>query len=256
MNNELALQLPTNVDFGTQFTRMITAYNLKSEDLDEVKARCSQYLITLLRELLKRIPSNMLILKTSIKLCRKLILNTIKKTSLEDLPIALLDTETDLTEIENQLRKLPFIDWSLYFANQVMESSTAFWSNVRLHKDNGGSQPFEKLAKFALKIVSLPFSNAVVERVFSVMNATKTKPRNKMNFTMLDAILRIRMHFYTRKMCCQSFVPSEIIYAKFTSKMYDIKHPATKSTPGTSDKPEDCFDEVMTLFVEDNNDIV
>jgi len=71
-----------------------------------------------------------------------------------------------------------------------------------VHKDVGGSQPFEKLAKFALKILSLPLSNAVVERAFSVMNATETKPRNKMNFMMLDAILRIRTHFHARKICC------------------------------------------------------
>lgn len=38
-----------------------------------------------------------------------------------------------------------------------MEISTAFWSNVRVHKDIDGSQPFEKLAKFALKILSLRF---------------------------------------------------------------------------------------------------
>lgn len=136
--------------------------------------------------------------------------------SIEDLPIFLLDIQTDITEIENQLRKLPFIDWSSHFEDPVMESSTAFWSNVRAHKDVGGFQPFEKLAKFALKILSLPLSNAVVERVFSVMNATKTKPRNKMNFTMLEAILRIRIHFYARKICCHKFVPSKIMYAKFT----------------------------------------
>lgn len=115
-----------------------------------------------------------------------------------------------------------------------MEISTAFWSNVRVHKDIDGSQPFEKLAKFALKILSLPLSNAVVERVFLVINITKTKLRNKMNFTMLDAILRIRTHFHARKICCQKFVPSKIMYEKFTSKMYDIKLPVTENTSKTS----------------------
>jgi len=178
-------------------------------------------------------------------------LSTIKKISIEDLPTALLE-KNDLTEIENQLRKLPFIDWSSHFADQIIESSTAFWSNVRVHKDVGGSQPFEKLAKFALKILSLPLSNAVVERVFSVMNATKTKPRNKLNFMMLDAILRIRTHFHARKICCHKFVPSKIMYEKFTSKMY-IKLPVTKNTSETSttNEPENCLNE-MTLFAQDD----
>lgn len=60
---------------------------------------------------------------------------------------------------------MPSIDWSLYFPEEIIQRSTAFWSNVRTFKDAGGSQPFEKLAKFALKILSLPLSNAVVERV-------------------------------------------------------------------------------------------
>lgn len=53
----------------------------------------------------------MTILKTSTKLCPISVLSTIKKISIEDLPTALLE-KNDLTEIENQLRKLPFIDWS------------------------------------------------------------------------------------------------------------------------------------------------
>jgi len=163
LNNELALQSSSNVNFGIEFKNMATAYNLKSEDLDDVKVRCRQYLIILLTELLKRISSNMSILKASPKLSPKSVLNTIKKVSIEDLPIALLDIQTDFTEIENQLRKFPFIDWSTYFGDSVMNSSTAFWSNVRMYKDVGGFQSFEKLAKFALKILSLPVSNAVVE---------------------------------------------------------------------------------------------
>lgn len=119
-----------------------------------------------------------------------------------------------------------------------------------MHKDVGGSQPFEELAKFKLKIVSLSLSNAVVERVFSAINATKTKPRNKMNFMMLDAILRIRTHFHARKICCHKFVPSKIMYEKFTAKMYDIKLPVTKniSETSTTNEPENCLNEMMTLF--------
>ncbi|XP_077256816.1 uncharacterized protein LOC143894438 isoform X1 [Temnothorax americanus] len=261
LNNEMARQSLSNVDFGIEFKNAATAYNLNSEELDDVKVRCYQYLITLLTELLKRIPSNMSILKTSTKLCVKSILSTTKKVSVEDLPIALLDNQTDLSEVESQLRKLPFIDWSSHFPDQVMKSSTAFWSNVRIYKDARGYQPFKKLAKFALKILSLLFNNAVVERVFSVMNATKTKPQNKINFKMLDAILRIRTHFHAKKICCQRFVPSNLMYEKFTSKMYDIKLPITENTPGTStanesEDSEECLNETMTLFAQDDDNIV
>lgn len=58
LNNELVLQSSTKVDFGIEFKNVAAAYNLKSEDLDDVKTRCRQYLIILLTELLKRIPNN------------------------------------------------------------------------------------------------------------------------------------------------------------------------------------------------------
>ena len=39
----------------------------------------------------------------------------------------------------------------------------------------GGSKPFKELATFALNVLTIPISNAVVERVFSFLNAIKTK---------------------------------------------------------------------------------
>lgn len=80
LNNKLALQSSSNVDFGIEFKNTAAAYNLKSEDLEDIKARCRLYLITLLTELLKRIPSNMSVLKASTKLCPKSVLSTIKKS--------------------------------------------------------------------------------------------------------------------------------------------------------------------------------
>jgi len=59
----------------------------------------------------------------------------------------------------------------------------------------GGIYPYKEIALFALKCLTLPISNAIIERIFSFMAAIKTKQRNKMQLQILDALLRLRVHF-------------------------------------------------------------
>ncbi|KAL7724335.1 hypothetical protein ACLKA6_001052 [Drosophila palustris] len=63
---------------------------------------------------------------------------------------------------------------------------------VLAYRDAGHNKPFESLALFAIELLSLPWSKAEVERVFSQMNIVKTKLRNKMHLKTLNAILSIR----------------------------------------------------------------
>ena len=73
--------------------------------------------------------------------------------------------------------------------------------------------------------LSLLSSNAVVERVFSIMNAIKTKLRNKMCAELLDAILRMKISFYVNKICCNGFQPTKDMIKDFTaSVMYPHKY--------------------------------
>ncbi|EZA56051.1 hypothetical protein X777_03876 [Ooceraea biroi] len=70
-----------------------------------------------------------------------------------------------------------------------------------------------------LKLLSLPSSNAVVERVFSIMNIVKTNIRNRMLLITLDAILRIRLHFYANNTCCDGFQPTDSMLKDFNYKV-------------------------------------
>jgi hypothetical protein len=96
---------------------------------------------------------------------------------------------------------------------------------------------------FALKFLSIPFSNAVVERVFSVMNLVKSKIRNKMNIDMLYSILRTRIHFSNEKVCCQSFIPTNKMLELFTYDIYNNKANVRKSQSETED--QNMFDEII-----------
>ena len=73
-----------------------------------------------------------------------------------------------------------------------------FWAGVWSVQTAAGDRVFDDLARYVLALLSLPLSNAVVERLFSMLAIVKNKIRNKLGVEMLEAILRIRSHFYVR----------------------------------------------------------
>lgn len=114
--------------------------------------------------------------------------------------VLILEDDADIEGIEAQWNKLLTLkyseicdeDWWL----SIDEKDTSrFWIDVYNIKDSCGKRAFPDLAIFTLEVLSLPLANAnTVERVFSVMNAVKTKSRNRMAMMTLEAILRIRLH--------------------------------------------------------------
>jgi len=79
----------------------------------------------------------------------------------------------------------------------MLVDTYSFWPIVAQHKNAGGSLAFNTIARYVLKFLSLPMSNAAVERIFSVMSATKTKVRNRMGTEMLNSLLTIKSHIQT-----------------------------------------------------------
>lgn len=114
------------------------------------------------------------------------------------------DSGTDLDLLESQWRSLGSLTLPDIFSHPNHNSDLSeihishFWSCVLSLKNAGGIYPFKELSLFALKCLTLPISNAIVERIFSFMAAIKTKQRNKMQIQMLDALLRLRIHLKVR----------------------------------------------------------
>lgn len=108
----------------------------------------------------------------------------------------ILEDDADIEEVEAQWNKLLTLKYSeICDGGPIDEIDTSrFWIDVYNIKDSCGKRAFPDLAIFTLQVLSLPLANATVERVFSVMNAVKTKSRNRMTMLTLEAILRIRLH--------------------------------------------------------------
>lgn len=154
----------------------------------------------------------------------------------------------DQTKVENQLRLLG--SFSVHEINPDFHEVGAidiidFWIAVWNVRNAEGKRMFEDLAAFALRVLSLPISNAVVERVFSYMNIVKSKVRNRMGVPLLAAILRIRIHFLSvLGVCCYKFTPTSKMFELFNSSIYDTQ----KTSHSEIEKNCESFSEIITLF--------
>ena len=56
------------------------------------------------------------------------------------------------------------------------------------------------------------------------MNGIKTKVRNRMQYAMLDALIRLRSYFNVNNICCFKYKPTKEMFAKFNYKiLYGIE---------------------------------
>ncbi|EFA12405.1 hypothetical protein TcasGA2_TC016407 [Tribolium castaneum] len=152
----------------------------------------------------------------------------------------------DIGNLENQYHKLLNVDWCKHLDEEVFNNVYLFWPQVLKYKDAGEKFVFKELADFALRVLSLPSSNACVERIFSVMNCVKTKSRNKMQEEMLAAILRIRTYSSNANICCYNFKPSKAMFKKFTSDIYTKMETDTRQE---TQHEEDVFEYVEEFDV-------
>lgn len=120
-----------------------------------------------------------------------------------------MDTTISLDVYEAQRNKLPFTNWNDYFENDVPINLMDFWPKVYNFKEAAGTRHCKELAQAVLNMLSISTSNACVEHVFSVMNFTKTKLRNSMQYELLEALLRIQVHLSINQICCKQFKPTK-----------------------------------------------
>lgn len=130
-----------------------------------------------MQQLQQRLPKNVNILQTVSLISVKSALQVIKDPLI---PLA------QFLKIDDKIS----IQWANILNVKWTETSNTikFWNEVACYTDASGSYPFAEISNLAMRILVLPWSNAEVERLFSQMNLVKSKLRNKMGPTLLDAI--------------------------------------------------------------------
>ena len=182
-----------------------------------VKERCQKFLIQACKQLLFRLAQNLDLFKKIQNLSRSLCLSHMRP-AFDNLPLALAD-QSKLTEIESQWRLLLTLNWEQIFEGSIPTDGAVFWKKAITVKNAGGDVVLKDLAQFALKVYSLPISNAVVERIFSRVGSVKTKLRSRMGLNLLTSILRIKTSLKLQGNCCSSFQPTEQMLS-FDSSIY------------------------------------
>lgn len=211
------------IDFGSEFETSLSEFVVSDEEVYLLKENCFIYLKMLLKEMLNRLPDNINIFKVyryfSFSMCCKL--PQIKFSEVREALKPLMDPLVPMGTYETQWGKLPFVNWMDFFDNTIPTNLLELWPKIYNYKDAAGTYYFKEISLVILNMLVIPTSNACVERVFSIMNYTKTRFRSKMQYELLSTLLRIINYMNVNQICCNSFVPSNDILRRFnTNTMY------------------------------------
>lgn len=191
-----ATHLPlSTVDFGVLFNMEVAASKPSAEQERDVKLRCRDFIFEAARQVQLRLPHNIELWNSMKSFSPECILSQ-AKPPLQDVPLLKL-FKGDIGLLDTQYRQLCFLPWK----NVTKNDTASFWVEVLHFTDASGERCFKELAEFALSLLSLPLSNADVERVFSHMNLVKSRLRNRMRNEMLSAILHVRYGLRFRGVC-------------------------------------------------------
>lgn len=185
-----------------------------------IRTRCIDFTLELIQQLKQRLPNNFELFRFIQSFSVENVLRVIKPklTAASIMDDFNLETQF-IDKIESQWDNITVVKWPTDIL--TTGNSVPFWVTVYKYKDAGGQNPFRELATLAIMILSLPISNADVERLFSIMNLVKSKIRNKMTRKTCVAILLIRYGLNLTNRDCHSFeIPSDVVKIIGTSKAY------------------------------------
>ncbi|XP_070135675.1 uncharacterized protein [Drosophila bipectinata] len=198
---------------GYEFEREIYSLQIDDEVKKEIRAQCSTFVIELIKQLKQRLPENFKILKNIDLFSVEKILSTNKKGITEILEHLNID---EIADIERQYRDINLVKW------ENVNDTTKFWIEVSTYKDSGGNRRFLELSSVAMQMLSLPWSNAEIERVFSQLSLVKSKLRNSMSVSTTNSILSIGYGLRRLGKCCYDYeVPSNYLRMIGTNLSYD-----------------------------------
>lgn len=137
------------------------------------------------------------------------------KSGILDLAKMFEQNDEVLARIDFQWTKLHYTVW------RKPHDTLQFWAEVADYRDATGENPYSDIFELALTVLSLPHSNADVERLFSHMSILKTKLRNKMSNETLRAVLAVKYGLRRVGKCCHNYtLPADVLKKIGTLEAY------------------------------------
>lgn len=214
---------------GYEFEKTCSSSNLTLETQRILRERCISCVVKLCDELRNRLPDNFRILKKmslfSVEECLRVV-----KEPVTEIAEVLGYLPERIDKIDSQWRNLTIVRW------QETTSTVKFWTEVADYKDAKGVNSFHDICEMAISILSLPHSNAEVERLFSQINIVKNKLRNRLNSKSVSAIITVRSGLRRVGKCCSTYeLPEMVVKQIGTMAAYS----GTKSPSGAAASPSE-----------------
>ena len=186
-------------DLGSSFQQQLEASTLALELKDTISACCFDFLKEVLVQYQMRLPASMEMLRKLELFFPKLVMSTIIRPGVKDLPTEFFSCSMDT--LESQWRNVASAGFSSDLAID------AFWLEVEAFQDAGGNQCFKDLALGVLRLLTLPISNAHVERAFSQVTLLKDDTRNRMGLRLLSSLMDVRSGLSRNGLTSATFKP-------------------------------------------------
>lgn len=228
----LASDISSFVDRGShlgyEFEKTSKESKLPNEKETSLRKRCISFAVKLCNELRCRLPDNIKVLKKMSLFSPSECLRAIKEP-IVDVAEVLGYTPEQIEKVESQWRNLSYVKW------HDNQSTVSLWTEVGRYRDASDINPFQELYDLAISILSLPHSNAEVERLFSQLNIVKSKLRNRLNTTSVSALLTVRCGLRRLEKCCYSYeLPESVVRRIGTMATYTLPQNPVTSCPGPS----------------------
>ncbi len=196
MNKNAKLLPINNIDYGARFTEELNIY-IENQNHSagavqiaaDIKQRCTNFLCEALKQVESRLPTSTAIFKGLSAFSPYKVLSQTERLTFKDLPLPHL-RKTKEDDIEQQYRKTVYLSLEEESVSngKIPKDAVSFWAGVLQYNNSTGNRPFKELGEYAMACLTIPTSNAVVERIFSSVTCVKTKLRNRLSSTILDAI--------------------------------------------------------------------
>ncbi|KAE9528850.1 hypothetical protein AGLY_012425 [Aphis glycines] len=178
--------------------------------------RCRQFLIEGCKQIKKRFDFKCAILKMITHLQPVNVLGNNKLSSLviifNEVPrILMAYNNSEIQTVDDEWRRLHTLE--IIDDIRQTKNTDEFW--YHLHVKN----VFKNVAHFVLKVLSLPHSSVDCERIFSKVNFTKTKVRNKLQVPALNGLLLSSEHM--KRTSCIKFKPTKSMINSINVTMYN-----------------------------------
>ncbi|KAE8280143.1 hypothetical protein D5F01_LYC22285 [Larimichthys crocea] len=204
------IEIKTDADLGSSFQQQLEASTLAPELKDRISVSCFDFLKEVLVQYQMHLPESMEMLRKLELFCPKLVMSSVNRPGVKDLPAEFFSCSVDA--LESQWRNIASAGFS---SGQAID---AFWLEVEAFQDARGNQCFKDLALGVIRLLTLPISIAHVKRAFSQVTLLKDDTRNRMGLRLLSSLMDVSSGLSRNGLTSATFKPPRQLLGRVKSQ--------------------------------------